>query len=57
MKAIVRDRFGSPDVLELRDVERPSIKSGEVLVRVRATSASPYARIASRHSASAMIGW
>ena len=38
MKAIVRDRFGSPDVLELREVERPTIKPGEVLVRVHASS-------------------
>lgn len=37
MKAIVQDRYGSPDVLELRDVERPSPGGGEVLVRVHAT--------------------
>src|SRR5215218_5887861 len=36
MKAIVRDTYGSPDVLELRDIDRPEIGDGEVLVRVRA---------------------
>jgi len=36
MKAIVRDRYGSADVLELRDVEVPQVGDEEVLVRVRA---------------------
>ena len=36
MRAIVRDRYGSADVLELRDVAVPESGDGEVLVRVRA---------------------
>jgi NADPH:quinone reductase-like Zn-dependent oxidoreductase len=36
MKAIVRDAYGSADVLELRDVDRPGIADDEVLVRVEA---------------------
>ena len=36
MKAIVRDRYGSADVLELRDVERPLVGDDDVVVRVRA---------------------
>ena len=36
MKAIVRDRYGSADVLDLRDVEVPQVGDDEVLVRVRA---------------------
>src|SRR5829696_6780787 len=36
MKAIVRDTYGSPDVLELRDIDRPEIENEEVLVRVHA---------------------
>jgi NADPH:quinone reductase-like Zn-dependent oxidoreductase len=36
MKAIMRDRYGSADVLELRDVQVPQIGDDEVLVRVRA---------------------
>jgi NADPH:quinone reductase-like Zn-dependent oxidoreductase len=36
MKAIVQDEYGSPDVLELRDVEKPEIGEDEVLVRVHA---------------------
>ena len=41
MKAAVRDRFGSPDVVELREIEKPTPADDEVLVRVRAASVSP----------------
>jgi NADPH:quinone reductase-like Zn-dependent oxidoreductase len=36
MKAIVQDAYGSADVLELRDIDRPVPKDDEVLLRVRA---------------------
>src|SRR5207342_861873 len=36
MKAIVHDTYGSTDVLELRDIEKPATADDEVLVRVRA---------------------
>jgi NADPH:quinone reductase-like Zn-dependent oxidoreductase len=36
MKAIVRDRYGSADVLRLSDVEVPDVGDEQVLVRVRA---------------------
>jgi NADPH:quinone reductase-like Zn-dependent oxidoreductase len=38
MKAIVQDRYGPIDALELRDVDRPTIGPGQVLVRVHASS-------------------
>jgi NADPH:quinone reductase-like Zn-dependent oxidoreductase len=38
MKAIVQDRYGSPDGLELRDIDKPVAADDEVLIRVRATS-------------------
>ena len=41
MKAIVQDAYGSPDVLELRDIDKPSVEDDEVLVRVRAASVHP----------------
>jgi len=41
MKAIVQDRYGSADVLELRDIEDPVVGEDEVLVRVRAAGAGP----------------
>ena len=42
MKAIVRDRYGPPDILELREVDPPEPGEGEVLVEVRAASVNPY---------------
>jgi NADPH:quinone reductase-like Zn-dependent oxidoreductase len=42
MKAFVRRSYGSPDLLELTDVDRPRPAHDEVLVRVRATSVNPY---------------
>src|SRR6188472_3691536 len=41
MKAIVHERYGRPDVLQLRDVEMPVIEDEQVLVRVHASSANP----------------
>ena len=38
MQAIVQDRYGSAEVLEARDIDRPAIADDEVRVRVRAAS-------------------
>jgi NADPH:quinone reductase-like Zn-dependent oxidoreductase len=38
MKAIVQNNYGSPDVLALKEMDRPVIKDDEVLVRVHASS-------------------
>ena len=36
MKAIVQDKYGSTDVLELKEIDKPVVKDDEVLVRVHA---------------------
>jgi NADPH:quinone reductase-like Zn-dependent oxidoreductase len=41
MRAAVVTRYGSPDVVEIRDVEKPSPKDNEVLIKVRAASVNP----------------
>jgi len=38
MKAIVYDNYGSPDVLKLEDIEKPTAGDDEVLIKVRAAS-------------------
>ncbi|MFG2005038.1 NAD(P)-dependent alcohol dehydrogenase [Spirillospora sp. NPDC048911] len=42
MKAWSWERYGSPDVLTLKDVDEPGVARDEVLVRVRAASVNPY---------------
>jgi NADPH:quinone reductase-like Zn-dependent oxidoreductase len=41
MKAIVQDKYGSADVLELRDVEKPQPGDDELLIRVHAAGVDP----------------
>jgi NADPH:quinone reductase-like Zn-dependent oxidoreductase len=41
VKAIVQDRYGEVDALQLRDVSEPQAKDDEVLVRVRAAGLDP----------------
>jgi NADPH:quinone reductase-like Zn-dependent oxidoreductase len=42
MKAIVCERYGSPDVLKLKDIAKPVIDDDSMLVRVRAASINAY---------------
>jgi NADPH:quinone reductase-like Zn-dependent oxidoreductase len=42
MKAIVNTRYGSPDILQYTDINRPVIDDDRILVRVRAASVNPY---------------
>jgi NADPH:quinone reductase-like Zn-dependent oxidoreductase len=41
MKAIVQDAYGTSEVLELRDIDKPEVGDGDVLVRVRAAAVNP----------------
>ncbi len=41
MKAIVRNTYGSPHVLELQETDKPDLTDDGVLVRVRAASINP----------------
>jgi NADPH:quinone reductase-like Zn-dependent oxidoreductase len=41
MKAMVQDRYGSGDVVEPRDIDKPAIGDDQVLIRVRAAGVNP----------------
>jgi NADPH:quinone reductase-like Zn-dependent oxidoreductase len=42
MKAVTYHRYGSPDVLEYGEMEKPSPGDGEVLIKIYAASLNPY---------------
>ncbi len=41
MKAFTKSRYGGPEVLRLEEVEKPSVKTGHLLIRVAANSVNP----------------
>ncbi len=38
MKAVVNERYGSPDILDIREIKTPEPKAGEIRVKVHATT-------------------
>jgi len=42
MKAVIRDKYGPPDVMRYVDIETPSPKANQVLIKVRAASVNAF---------------
>jgi len=42
MKAAVYYKYGSPDVINIAEVEKPTPKDGEVLIHIKAASVNAY---------------
>ncbi|MCU1639805.1 MAG: NADPH:quinone reductase [Nocardia sp.] len=55
MRAVIQKSFGGPEVLEVVEIEKPALLSGEVLVRVHASSVNPV-DIAVRSGAFPLLG-
>ena len=56
MKAMVCTKYGTPDVLQLKEVEKPTPQDNEVLIRIHATTVTS-GDVVIRSSTYASLAW
>jgi NADPH:quinone reductase-like Zn-dependent oxidoreductase len=57
MRAVVQHRYGGPETLAVEEVDRPTVPSDRVLVRVRAAALNPTDHIVMRGFLRPQTGW
>jgi NADPH:quinone reductase-like Zn-dependent oxidoreductase len=57
VRAIVQQRYGGPETLEVAEIERPTAGGGEVLVRVQAAALNPTDHVVMRGFVRPQTGW
>jgi NADPH:quinone reductase-like Zn-dependent oxidoreductase len=57
MKAVVQHRYGGPETLEVEEVSRPTVRSDQVLLRVRAAALNPTDYVVMRGFLRPQTGW
>ena len=57
MRAVVQHRYGGPETLEVEEVDRPTVGSDQVLVRVRAAALNPTDYVVMRGLIRPQTGW
>jgi NADPH:quinone reductase-like Zn-dependent oxidoreductase len=57
MKAVVQHRYGGPETLEVEEVNRPTVRSDQVLLRVRAAALNPTDYVVMRGFLRPQTGW
>jgi NADPH:quinone reductase-like Zn-dependent oxidoreductase len=55
MKAILFEQYGSPDVLEMKEVEKPTPTDDQVLIKVMATAVNPHTSVTSTYNLSTTV--
>jgi NADPH:quinone reductase-like Zn-dependent oxidoreductase len=57
MKAVVHQKYGPPDILELQGIEKPTVKDSEALIKLHAASAKSAPPVTPAPGACCLNAW